>query len=173
MKRASWGPAKRQAALKRRATRMELPCPYCNCEFNLIHQQNIAGDAQDNDISAIVCETCQSWGPWVTGGRSRAVYFWNLRSKDPADLSEDKRIKAPKPDTVINLEGPEDESPVGCINCRFCNSEDLVLYNCGDPEENVWYVCCKNCGGSGPQPDLDKENTRDQAISEWNGSLLE
>lgn len=157
---APWSPRRRATTRQR-----PLPCPFCLSSREIEYQDALSTDAQGNDIACLVCEVCGCWGPWATGGRSRTIYFWNLRSKVPLNLAENKRIQAP----VVDPE--EDEAATGGNPCPFCGGTDLRARNCGLHGENAWVIGCQNCGGSGPQPEVREENTREQALREWNGSL--
>jgi uncharacterized protein YbaR (Trm112 family) len=150
---------------KRQPTRL-LPCPFCRGRYELDYLDGIDSDAQGNDISCIVCDTCGAWGPWVTGGYSSAVRFWNLRNAGLPELAAARRIKAAK------IEEPGDEKPEGAKACPFCRCLDLWIENGGLKGEQVWFVVCSNCNVGGPRPEVREQNTKDEAVREWNGELI-
>lgn len=151
----------------RRQSTRALPCPFCRGRHEIVHQEYLDDDAEGNDVSCLICETCGAWGPMATGGYPAAARFWNMRNEGLEALSLAKRIEFP-----VKEEKEEEPHPKGANACPFCGCKDLWIHNSASGDEDCWHVGCSNCEANGPQPDINEENTEEEAIQEWNGSLI-
>lgn len=150
-----------------------LECVFCGSGrvdwINRIDDDPVMGD-----MSFTECKNCNSNGPIVTGGAFSAIGFWN-RAR-PINMPPNSKfwLHSMSPEKRgVNIHWEEErqihtiEAP-GAKPCPRCTSTDVRLFHLCETEEEGWFVCCRNCSGTGPIPDPGVLVTAPAAIRFWN-----